>query len=135
MEQIHFMVENDRDSNKCRFYETCCKQMEKSEFKITLKMTEQNGNEMHHLRQDENARNMECRNTSQPVVDTSWMSVPGKQLKMDNELRDEIEVNHNTEDVMIEMIFHAGSDISMKNNQIRGCWKLVNFDNEIIKSR
>ena len=41
-----------------------------SEDKRTLKITEENGNEICHMRQDENTRNMECRNTTQPVLDT-----------------------------------------------------------------
>ena len=57
------------------------------------------------------------------------------ELKMENEVRDKMEINHNAEDAIMEMRLCAVSDISMKNNQMGGHWKLVNFYNEIINSR
>ena len=48
---------------------------------------------------------MECRNITQPTLDTQWTNVLDKQhenkfivhdeLKMDNEVRDEIDMNQN----------------------------------------
>ena len=50
-------------------------------------------------------------------------------------MRDEIGTNNNVEDAMMKMISCTASNVSMKNNQIKRHWKLVNFDNKIIKSR
>ena len=54
---------------------------------------------------------------------------------MENEVRDKMEINGNAEDAIMEMRLCAVSDVSMKNNQMGGCWKLVNFDNKMMKSR
>ena len=49
------------------------------------------------------------------------------ELKMENDERDEIKINHSAEDTIMEMRLYAVSTISMKNNQMGGHWKLVNF--------
>ena len=71
---------------------------------------------------------MECRRMTQPVVDSQWMSVLGKQhgnkfivcdeFKMQSELRDEIEINYNMEDATMEMRFHAVSNGLMERTKL-----------------
>ena len=98
-----------------------------------LKITEENGNETCHMRHEENERNMEYRLRTQPVLDTQWKNVLGKQhgnkfivhdeLKIDNEVRDVIHTNHNMKDAIMEMRSCIVSDISMKYNQMGGNYK------------
>ena len=116
-----------------------------SEDKRMLKLTEENGNETCHMTQDKNSRNMECRNTNQTALCTQWTNVLGKQyenkfvvhytLKIQNEVGDEIDTKHDAEDAMIKKRLCVVSDISMKNNQMGGPWKLFTFDNKTMWSR
>ena len=41
-------------------------------------------------------------------------------LKMENDVRNEIDVNHNIEDAIIEIRLRVVSDISKKTNQMGG---------------
>ena len=89
-----------------------------------LKTTEENEREIHYTMQDKILWNMECRNSTQHALETQWTNVLGKkhgnkflvydELKMDDEMRDEIAINHNTEDAIMEMRLCAVSNVSMK---------------------
>ena len=50
-----------------------------SEDKRMFKTTEEDWSEIHYTKQDKNARNMECRNSTQYALDTQLTNVLGKQ--------------------------------------------------------
>ena len=72
------------------FMKYATRKWQKSEDKRAFKITEENGNEICHVRPDENARNVECRNTTQPALDTQWTNVLGKQHENKFTVHDEL---------------------------------------------
>ena len=71
---------------------------------------------------------MKFRNVTQPLADNQWKSLLGKQhenkcivhdeFKMENEVRDEIEMNNDVDNATMEMRLHTVSDILINNNQM-----------------